>query len=116
MCTTRSTMKGMRRSIDQLCGRFGTFIFAIILKMTKSPTYAFVSLGCPKNSIDSERMLGLLQLDGYEQIHDWFLEVLPKDGIPVGIIDKAILKITPEGKECIIVVQDKEFKEILKFK
>lgn len=28
-------------------------------------TYAFVSLGCPKNLVDSERMLGLLQLEGY---------------------------------------------------
>lgn len=32
--------------------------------------YAFVSLGCPKNLVDSERMLGLLQLDGYELIRD----------------------------------------------
>jgi ribosomal protein S12 methylthiotransferase len=39
-------------------------------KMPKSPTYAFVSLGCPKNSIDSERMLGLLQLDGYELVSE----------------------------------------------
>lgn len=31
--------------------------------------YAFVSLGCPKNLVDSERMLGLLQLDGYELVH-----------------------------------------------
>jgi ribosomal protein S12 methylthiotransferase len=31
-------------------------------------TYAFVSLGCPKNLIDSERMLGLLQLDGYKLV------------------------------------------------
>ena len=30
--------------------------------------YAFVSLGCPKNLVDSERMLGLLKLDGYELI------------------------------------------------
>lgn len=30
--------------------------------------YAFVSLGCPKNLIDSERMLGLLQLDGYRLV------------------------------------------------
>ncbi len=30
--------------------------------------YAFVSLGCPKNLIDSERMLGLLQLDGYKLV------------------------------------------------
>jgi len=31
-------------------------------------TYSFVSLGCPKNLVDSERMLGLLQLDGYELV------------------------------------------------
>jgi ribosomal protein S12 methylthiotransferase len=34
------------------------------------PTYAFVSLGCPKNLVDSERMLGLLQLDGYRLVPD----------------------------------------------
>jgi ribosomal protein S12 methylthiotransferase len=28
-------------------------------------TYALISLGCPKNLVDSERMAGLLQLDGY---------------------------------------------------
>lgn len=28
--------------------------------------FAFVTLGCPKNLVDSERMLGLLQADGYE--------------------------------------------------
>ena len=33
-------------------------------------TYAFVSLGCPKNMVDSERMLGLLQLDGYRLVQD----------------------------------------------
>lgn len=32
--------------------------------------YAFVSLGCPKNTVDSERMMGLLKLDGYELISD----------------------------------------------
>jgi ribosomal protein S12 methylthiotransferase len=32
--------------------------------------YAFVSLGCPKNLVDSERMLGLLKLDGYDLVHD----------------------------------------------
>src|SRR5882672_11988265 len=29
------------------------------------PTFAFVSLGCPKNLVDSERMLGKLAQDGY---------------------------------------------------
>ena len=33
-------------------------------------TYSFVSLGCPKNLVDSERMLGLLQLDGYKLVSE----------------------------------------------
>jgi ribosomal protein S12 methylthiotransferase len=32
--------------------------------------YAFVSLGCPKNLVDSERMLGRLRLDGYQLVSD----------------------------------------------
>ena len=33
---------------------------------------SFVSLGCPKNTVDSERMLGLLAQDGYVPVaeHD----------------------------------------------
>jgi len=30
--------------------------------------YCFISLGCPKNLVDSERMLGMLQLDGYQLV------------------------------------------------
>lgn len=33
-------------------------------------SYAFISLGCPKNLVDSERMLGMLQLDGYQLVAD----------------------------------------------
>ena len=33
-------------------------------------SYALVSLGCPKNLIDSERMAGLLRLDGYSLVHE----------------------------------------------
>ncbi len=33
-------------------------------------SYAFVSLGCAKNLVDSERMLGLLKLDGYDLVAD----------------------------------------------
>ncbi len=33
-------------------------------------TYAFVSLGCPKNLVDSENMLGTLALDGYSLVSD----------------------------------------------
>lgn len=31
-------------------------------------SYAFISLGCPKNLVDSEQMLGLLQRDGYQLV------------------------------------------------
>src|SRR5437764_5158396 len=33
-------------------------------------TFSFVSLGCPKNLVDSERMLGLLAEDGYVLVPD----------------------------------------------
>lgn len=33
-------------------------------------TYAFVSLGCPKNLIDSEKMLGSLAIDGYHLVSE----------------------------------------------
>ncbi|MDX1964464.1 MAG: 30S ribosomal protein S12 methylthiotransferase RimO [Pirellulales bacterium] len=35
---------------------------------TAKGTYSFISLGCPKNLVDSERMLGRLQLDGYRLV------------------------------------------------
>jgi ribosomal protein S12 methylthiotransferase len=33
-------------------------------------TFSFISLGCPKNLVDSERMLGLLAQDGYVLVPD----------------------------------------------
>jgi ribosomal protein S12 methylthiotransferase len=33
-------------------------------------SFSFVSLGCPKNTVDSEQMLGLLAEDGYELVSD----------------------------------------------
>jgi len=33
-------------------------------------TFSFVSLGCPKNLVDSERMLGKLAQDGYSLVPD----------------------------------------------
>jgi ribosomal protein S12 methylthiotransferase len=33
-------------------------------------TYAFVSLGCPKNLVDSEKMLGHLAIDGYTLVSE----------------------------------------------
>jgi ribosomal protein S12 methylthiotransferase len=40
------------------------------LQAASKGRYAFVSLGCPKNLVDSERMLGLLKLDGYDLVSD----------------------------------------------
>jgi len=37
---------------------------------TSKGSYAFVSLGCPKNLVDSEKMLGNLSLDGYALVSD----------------------------------------------
>lgn len=51
----------------------------------------------------------------YKSIIDWFHNVLPKEGIPIEVIDKAILKITPQGKECIIEAQGRKFTSFLKF-
>ena len=33
-------------------------------------SYAFISLGCPKNLVDSEQMLGLLHQDGYNLVQN----------------------------------------------
>ena len=52
----------------------------------------------------------------YSKIHEWFHDVLPREGITLDLIDKAILKISPEGKKCIITSQGREFKAELKFK
>lgn len=52
----------------------------------------------------------------YKSIIEWFHEVLPKEGIPIGVIDSAILKIGPKGKKCIIKAQGREFTAFMKFK
>src|SRR6476620_7778668 len=39
-------------------------------KIKRPQTFAFVSLGCPKNLGDSERMLGKLAQDGYTLVPD----------------------------------------------
>ena len=41
-----------------------------VFQQATKGTYSFVSLGCPKNLVDSERMLGLLQLDGYRLVSE----------------------------------------------
>jgi ribosomal protein S12 methylthiotransferase len=41
-----------------------------VSKKIKPRTYALVSLGCPKNLVDSERMAGLLERAGYRMVPD----------------------------------------------
>ncbi|MHB1562067.1 MAG: 30S ribosomal protein S12 methylthiotransferase RimO [Isosphaeraceae bacterium] len=55
---------------------------------SKIPTVSFISLGCSKNLVDSERMLGLLAQDGYAIVPD----AQPSDLVVVntcGFIDAA---------------------------
>jgi ribosomal protein S12 methylthiotransferase len=62
------------------------------------PTFAFVSLGCPKNLVDSERMLGKLAQDGYRLTPD-------ADGADVVVINTCGF-IEPARQESLGVIRD----------
>jgi ribosomal protein S12 methylthiotransferase len=68
--------------------------------MSHSPkgTYAFVSLGCPKNLVDSERMLGKLAQDGYTLTPD-------ADGADVVVINTCGF-IEPARQESLGVIRE----------
>jgi ribosomal protein S12 methylthiotransferase len=61
-------------------------------------TYAFVSLGCPKNTVDSERMLGKLAQDGYVLSPD-------ADGADVVVINTCGF-IEPARQESLAVIRE----------
>src|SRR5207244_11899478 len=65
--------------------------------MTK-PTFAFVSLGCPKNLVDSERMLGKLAQDGYALQPD-------ADGADVVVVNTCGF-IEPARQESLAVIRE----------
>ena len=52
----------------------------------------------------------------YTAISKWFHEVLPKEGIPIEVIDKAIIKLSPKEKKCIIQAQGREFTSFIRYK
>jgi ribosomal protein S12 methylthiotransferase len=54
------------------CGVDGTPLPAVLPvdPATCRGTFAMVSLGCPKNLVDGERMLGLLRDDGWQLVAD----------------------------------------------
>src|SRR5436309_1440904 len=63
--------------------------------------FAFVSLGCPKNLVDSERMLGKLAQDGYTLTPD-------ADGADVVVVHTCgFIELAADGvRELIVVAQD----------
>src|SRR5438067_13765386 len=61
-------------------------------------TLAFVSLGCPKNLVDSERMLGKLAQDGYALTPD-------ADGADVVVINTCGF-IEPARQESLAVIRE----------
>jgi len=67
-------------------------------KTATKPTYAFVSLGCPKNLVDSERMLGKLAQDGYTLTPD-------ADGADVVVVNTCGF-IEPARQESLGVIRE----------
>src|SRR5947209_11918920 len=63
-----------------------------------SKTFAFVSLGCPKNLVDSERMLGRLAQDGYALVPE-------ADGADVVVINTCGF-IEPARQESLGVIRE----------
>src|SRR5467141_3567974 len=61
-------------------------------------TFAFVSLGCPKNLVDSERMLGKLSQDGYTLVPD-------ADGADVVVVNTCGF-IEPARQESLSVIRE----------
>src|ERR1700692_3703601 len=67
-------------------------------KPTQHRTFAFVSLGCPKNLVDSERMLGKLAQDGYALVPD-------AEGADVVVVNTCGF-IEPARQESLAVIRD----------
>src|SRR6516164_1358957 len=65
---------------------------------TGAKTFAFVSLGCPKNLVDSERMLGKLAQDGYTLTPD-------ADGADVVVVNTCGF-IEPARQESLAVIRE----------
>src|SRR5438552_12578914 len=61
-------------------------------------TFAFVSLGCPKNLVDSERMLGKLAQDGFTLVPD-------ADGADVVVVNTCGF-IEPARQESLGVIRE----------
>src|SRR3989440_3811690 len=69
-----------------------------MMNKEKDRTFAFVSLGCPKNLVDSERMLGKLAQDGYALTPD-------ADGADIVVINTCGF-IEPARQESLAVIRE----------
>jgi ribosomal protein S12 methylthiotransferase len=67
-------------------------------KAGRPSTFAFVSLGCPKNLVDSERMLGKLAQDGFALVPD-------ADGADVVVVNTCGF-IEPARQESLTVIRE----------
>src|SRR5215212_1790897 len=67
-------------------------------ELQSSRTFSFVSLGCPKNLVDSERMLGKLAQDGYTLVPD-------AEGADVVVINTCGF-IEPARQESLSVIRE----------
>jgi len=45
-------------------------LLTLCLSMNKKPTIDFITLGCSKNLVDSEKLMGLFEARGYQVTHD----------------------------------------------
>jgi ribosomal protein S12 methylthiotransferase len=68
------------------------------MSLTVKGTFAFVSLGCPKNTVDSERMLGKLAQDGYALVSE-------ADGADVVVVNTCGF-IEPARQESMAVIRE----------
>ena len=68
------------------------------MSTTEKGTYAFISLGCPKNLVDSERMLGKLAQDGYALVPE-------ADGADVVVVNTCGF-IEPARLESLSVIRE----------
>src|SRR5919109_1335560 len=62
------------------------------------PTFSFISLGCPKNLVDTERMLGKLTQEGYTLVTE-------ADGADVVVVNTCGF-IEPARQESLSVIRE----------
>jgi ribosomal protein S12 methylthiotransferase len=85
--------KQLRMATEVSVGKGGSFVPEATTK-----TLAFVSLGCPKNTVDSERMLGKLAQEGYALTPD-------ADGADVVVVNTCGF-IEPARQESMGVIRE----------